>query len=215
MKVEGFSLGASHIRQVIILEPPFEEANRTRRTLACVMRALDNAGIGSVIPDIPGTAESLVDVETIRLADWRQAVAEIAKSLSDSGKIIVVASLRGGALIDDAAISATGWWRCAPETGQRLVRDLRRAQKASGDDPSSTKLAGNAFSDAFLADLEEATPSPVSPLHVARLETDAADADSRLTGSPVWRRAEPGEDTVLTEAISENLIAWVKQCVSA
>ena len=46
MTLEGLSHGASHIRQVIILEPLFEEANRTRRTLACVMRALDDAGIG-------------------------------------------------------------------------------------------------------------------------------------------------------------------------
>jgi hypothetical protein len=208
----GFWIGKTHPVQLLIIDPLFEEANRMRRTLAQVMRALDAEGIGSLIPDLCGTGESLRPVSDTTLAIWRQDVAGASKLLANGGQQVLCVSFRGGSLIDDAA-KTSHWWRCAPETGPRIVRDLRRTQMAGHGD--ADKLAGHSLPAGFVAELEAAIPLPVSPLHVVRLETDAADADDRIAGSPIWRRAEPGEDPELTAAIVRSLIQWVHQCVAA
>ena len=192
--------------QIFVFEPLFEETNRTRRLLACVARALNTHDIGVNFCALPGTAESLIDIADVRLADWRAAAAVAIAAI----KPTVIASLRGGALIDDAG-TAKGWWRLAPETGARIVRDLRRTQ-LSGE---TGLYAGHRLSDAMLADLESATPAPLAPMRVARLENDAADADIKLIGSPLWRRAEPGEDAALAEAIATDLAAWTKLCAAS
>ncbi len=197
--------GAGHALQVLMFEPLFEEANRTRRLISTVARILDTDGIGLSICPLPGTGESLADIATVQLRDWRDAAAEIIAGL----KPTVIASLRGGALVDDAG-STKGWWRFAPETGARIVRDLRRTQLAG----ESGLYAGHHLSDAFLGGLEAATPAPVSPLRVARLESDAAASDITLPGSPLWRRAEPGEDAILAAAIATDLADWTRQCAA-
>ena len=192
--------------QIFVFEPLFEEANRTRRLLACVARALNTHDIGVNFCALPGTGESLIDIADVRFADWRAAAATAIAAI----KPVVIASLRGGSLIDDAG-TAKGWWRLAPETGARIVRDLRRTQ-LSGE---TGLYAGHRLSDAMLADLESATPAPLARLRVARLESDTADADIKLAGSPLWRRAEPGEDAALAEAIATDLAAWTKLCAAS
>ena len=191
--------------QIVVFEPLFEEANRTRRLLACVARALNTHDIGVNFCTLPGAGESLTDIADVRLADWRAAAAAITAI-----KPVVIASLRGGSLIDDAG-TAKGWWRLAPETGARIVRDLRRTQ-LSGE---TGLYAGHRLSDAMLADLEGAIPAPLAPMRIARLESDSADADVKLAGSPLWRRAEPGEDAALAEAIATDLAAWTKLCAAS
>ena len=192
--------------QILVFEPLFEEANRTRRLLSCVARALNTHDIGVNFCALPGTGESLTDIADVRLSDWRAAAAAAIATI----KPVVIASVRGGALIDDAG-TATGWWRLAPDTGARIVRDLRRTQ-LSGE---TGLYAGHRLSDAMLTDLEGASPVPLAPMRVARLENDAADADIKLIGSPLWRRAEPGEDAALAEAIATDLAAWTKLCAAS
>lgn len=194
--------GDSFPIQIIIIQPLFEEANRCRRLLANVMRGLAGNGIGSALPDLPGMGESLVDISAISLGDWQSALRAAAEVI----KPVVIASLRGGALID-GGIAAKGYWRFAPETGRRIVRDLRRTQ-ISG----SALYAGHAISDAFLNMLESATPPPLAPLRTLRLESDAGEADARIAGTPLWRRAEPGDDAALAASLAADLTDWVKQC---
>jgi hypothetical protein len=194
-------IGDNHPVQIIVLEPFFEEANRCRHMIAVMMRALDGLGIGSRIVALPGTGESLVSSDTIRLTDWRSA---LAGQRADG-----VASFRGGALLDDA-ITAPCHWRFAPETGHRLVRDLKRTALAGG-----TLYAGHALSDAFLADLEATSAAPLSHLRTVRLESDGAEADVTYAGSPLWRRAEPGEDAALSAALAQDLADWMKQCAAS
>ena len=192
--------------QIIVFEPLFEEANRTRRLLACIARALNTHDIGVNFCALPGAGESLIDIADVRLADWRVAATAAIAEI----KPVVIASLRGGALIDDAG-TAKGWWRLTPETGARIIRDLRRTQ-LSGE---SGLYAGHRLSDAMLADLEGATPATLAPMRIARLESDAGDADVKLAGTPLWRRAEPGEDEALAEAIATDLAAWTKLCAAS
>lgn len=200
--------GENHLLQIILIEPLFEEANRCRRLLARVMRGLDAHGIGSMLPCLPGTGESLTAIDVVRLSDWHAALAAVVATVEPT----VVASLRGGALLD-GGLSAKGWWRLSPETGARIVRDLRRTQQA-GAGGDSALYAGHPLCAAFLADLEAAAPTPIAPLRTARLENDAGEADVRLVGSPLWRRAEPGDDAALAEAITADLAHWTKQCAA-
>ena len=194
--------GENHDLQIFVIEPFFEESNRCRRLIAEVMRGLDAVGIGSMIVDLPGMGESAIDIADVRLADWRSAVESLEPEL--------IASFRGGALIDETA--SAGVWRFAPETGIRIVRDLKRAALTSVD---ATLYAGHALSEAFLAELEGATPSSLPNGRTVRLQSDAAEADVKLPGTPLWRRAEPGEDRALATAITTDLADWAKQCAAS
>lgn len=166
------------------------------------MRALDALGIGSRLADLPGTGESPIDIADVRIADWRATIQGYAPAL--------VASFRGGALVDEAA--SVGVWRFAPETGIRVVRDLKRAALASSD---STLYGGHALGDAFLAELEAATPFPLTRLRTVRLDGDAGEADAKVSGSPLWRRAEAGEDGELAATLATDLADWAKQCAGS
>lgn len=181
--------------QLLVIEPLFEEANRCRRLVAQILRQLEAAGIDAAIAELPGTGESPIDIADVRLSDWREAIAQYRPRF--------VASFRGGALLDDGAS-----WRFAPETGLRILRDLRRATLTSGN---STLFAGHALSEGFLEDLESASPKG-GAARTVRLETDPADADAKVEGSSLWRRAEPGEDVALAEALAKDLLAWMRSC---
>lgn len=192
--------GARHPRQILIIEPLFEEKNRTRRLIADVMRGLNHQQIGSTVPDLPGTGESLTDIATVSFEDWKDAIAAVGQAINPA----LTVSLRGGALFDGDAKRV---WRLAPESGARIVRDLKRSQLASA---SATPLyAGHALSDDFLTKLEAALLPSQTALRTIRLESDAAEADAKLVGTPLWRRAEPGDDVALAAAIVADIAAWM------
>lgn len=185
---------------VIAALPLFEEANRTRASLAAVLRRLAARGIGSALPDLPGMGESLVPTEAASLADWRAAFAAAARTLP--GPVHVVA-WRGGALVDaDAAVASR--WRLAPVSGAETMRDLRRVQAVSG----GTLFAGNRLSDALIAELGAAEALPG---RTVRLESDPRDADAKYAGRPLWRGAEPGIDPRLEAALADDIAAWIGQ----
>ena len=196
--------GVNYPLQIIVIEPLFEEVNRCRRLLVSVMRGLAANGVGSALPDLPGTGESLADIRDVAFSDWHEALSAVVETVQP----VVIASLRGGALLD-GGLDAKGHWRFAPETGTRIVRDLRRTQLSG-----STLYAGHAISDAFLQALEVAPTVPVAPLRTVRLESDAGDADAKIVGSPLWRRAEPGDDPELAAALVADLTDWVTQCAA-
>lgn len=194
--------GESHGLQILVIEPLFEEANRCRKLIADIMRGLDAHGIGSRLADLPGTGESCIDLADVRMDHWRAAIAAYAPRL--------IASFRGGALLDEAAGRAV--WRFAPETGTRIARDLKRAALASAD---ATLFAGHALNADFLSELEAATPFPLPHLRTVRLDTDPEAADQKVAGSPLWRRAEPGEDRALAQRLTEDLANWARQCAAS
>lgn len=193
--------GESFERQVIVVEPLFEEANRCRKLIATIMRLLAMRQIGSALADLPGTGESLTDISSVKLGDWRGAVQAFNPTL--------IAAFRGGALLDGSA--SGGVWRFSPESGARIVRDLKRASLTSSD---ATLYAGHALSDALLAEIEAATPPPVRDVRTVRLASDALDADLKLEGSPLWRRAEPGDDAKLAQALANDIAEWVGRCAA-
>jgi pimeloyl-ACP methyl ester carboxylesterase len=205
--------------QILFVQPFFEEANRLRQIITSVMRALAAEGIGCSLPDLPGVGESSIRLETVLLADWRVALAAAAQVIRAPEQPLLIASFRGGALIDDAA-GGDHVWRCAPETGGRLVRDLMRTKLAGGGDAADDTqevmaLAGNCLRKTFLDEIALATPASIPKLRTVRLATDAAPADATIPGGPVWRRSEPGDDPDLRAAIFTELLTLTRSCASS
>lgn len=208
------------LRATILFVPPLlDEANRTRRTLSLAMRSLAAQGFASVLPDLPGQNESLVPLEDVDLAGWRRALADVADAIDGP---VIIASLRGGALIDHIA-KADAWWRLAPVGGTSLLRTLMRARVAADREAGITAsleslqdmakteplaLAGNRLSPAMVAQLGGAEVQPAAPLRTVTL----GHGDDAIAGTPLWLRAEPGEDHAMAGAIAADVAAWSKSC---
>lgn len=202
---------------ILIVPPLFEEANRTRRTLVLAMRTLAAEGFAAVLPDLPGQNESPVPLVEVDLDRWRDAFAEIVTEIDGP---VIVASFRGGALIDHKA-QAKAWWRLAPVGGASLLRTLMRARVSADREAGITSsleslqdeaksapllLAGNRLSSSMIAHLGASEPQAVEPLRSVGLGADG------IAGTPLWLRADPGEDAAMADAIAADISAWSKTC---
>ena len=204
---------------VVVALPLFEEANRTRAVAAALLRALAARGVAGALPDLPGQGESLVSTEAMTLPSLRAALA--AATVAVSGDVPVhLASIRSGALFDDAAAVASRW-RWSPQDGAALFRELRRigqvevgGDRCSIPDRTSASVAGNLVGARFVQDLPIATvgDGPGAPTRIVRLVGDPRPADRHLPGVPPWRRAEPGNDTGLAGRLADDLAEWVRSC---
>lgn len=212
--------GSADAPTILIVPPLFDEANRMRRTLVLTMRALAGLGVASALPDLPGQNDSLVPTEQATLARWRAALRDFA---AGEAVPLIVASWRGGALIDYGVAGALGYWRMAPVKGASLVKtmirtritgekeagrnidaDAIRASAAAGP----VQLAGNFLNAEMLAQLEQATIPEVEPLR----QVAVGSGDGKLPGSALWLRAEPGEDAAMARAMAEDIRDWAMLC---
>jgi len=199
---------------VLILPPLFEEANRTRHFLVEVMRGLAGKGVATLLPDLPGTNDSPVATVDARFEHWQEAIS----ALPAPGATMAV---RGGALLDCFA-ATDRHWRLSPETGARLLRDMVRATAMSsvlkaGDVEAAarteiTVLAGNRVDPALYTAVEGASASTAGTIRTLRLEDEAGDADARLAGNVLWRRAEPDHDPALAAAVVADIAEWMTSC---
>ena len=195
---------------VIAALPLFEEANRTRQFLVTILHELADHGIGSVLPDLPGTGESIVVTGEAGLREQRTAYTELAQQL---GRNTYGISIRSGALFDtDAALA--GRWQLSPQSGEDLLRELDRVRVASRSARASdTDYAGNTLSREMLADLRDATPfAGTGPLRGVRLESDPRDADVKYAASPLWRRSDPDNDITLAQLLADDISHWIASC---
>jgi len=179
-------------RRVLMIPALFDEANKLRRFTIGVMRALESAGVSSVLPDWPGCNESLAPLSEQTLSGWRQAANEAARRFEATE----VLTIRGGAFLAPINVPLVSY---APVTGSTILRGLLRAAVISAREAGSEVtreallergltdglvLAGHSLSAAMLAELEAAEPAPSA--HVI--------AQSELGGPALWLRAEPADD---------------------
>lgn len=207
---------------IIAAMPLFEEANRTRAFVVAMLRALAQRGIASVLPDLPGTGDSLVTTEQASLTDWRSAFSAVARGMAPAS--VYALSLRGGALLDtDAALA--GRYHLAPASGAAVVREMLRVRLAVASDAGErfdpidiappgppVQLAGNYVNRQLLADLAAANPTTTGPTRTARLDADPGTADIKFGGVALWRRAEPGNDVALAALIADDMATWIAAC---
>lgn len=198
----ALTCGEAGARQVLILPALFDEANRMRRFTAEVMRRLDGAGIGSVLPDLPGCNESLTPLAACDLGDWRAAAGAAAAHFGASH----VLAIRGGGLLLPLGLPG---WHYGPVKGAALLRQLLRARVLSAREAGreervdalleaglaqGLELAGHRFGAALLRDLQAA--EPVADDGIAVIEQDL------LGPGALWLRAEPGESRAQADALA-------------
>jgi len=188
--------------QLLILQPLFEEMNRSRALIAALCRGLADRGIGCWLPDLPGTGESPRALDTLTWSDWREAVPMVVAATGVP--VLGSVALRGGALLDGVVVGRH--WRLAPTSGRSLLSDLRRSALASGSDPATP--AGYTLSPGLAGPLAAADAAPDA--RTVRLVSDDRPANLRVEGIPVWRRPEPQADAALAELLADDIAAWAK-----
>lgn len=206
---------------VIVALPLFEEANRTRAFAVTILRALAERGIGGALPDLPGQGESLLPTCETDMGKLRAGFAAAVRSRA--GPRVFTFAIRSGALLD-ADADVTARYHLSPMAGADLRRELIRARQASAReagepfDPATldaatgpVELAGNLIAPAFLAELTTATPSTTA-VRTVRLETEAKPAAAKLSGSPLWRRAEPDNDPAFAQRVAGDIAQWITTC---
>ncbi|MBN2972297.1 hypothetical protein JW805_09750 [Roseomonas aeriglobus] len=219
-------LGPDHGPVVIVALPLFEEANRTRTFAVTMMRALAECGVASVLPDLPGTGESLVALQDVTLTTMREAHEALTLSFDAAGRRTYAVGIRSGALLDPFSLNF-GRWHLAPQSGEDVLRELVRIKNAEaggtarydrhtiiGADEDPIRIGGQSLSSDLLADLPGALIFAGAGVaqRTVRLDSDPAPADRKVAGAPLWRRAEPGNDIALAEALAEDIAQWVRTC---
>ena len=204
-------VGDPRTPSILFVPPLFEELNRTRALIVAIMRGLAREGHCGWLPDLGGTSESTTALEDISWDDWRDDVMAAAEHVTTvSGRAPLVAAIRGGCLIDDAAQAACHW-RFAPVAGVSLARDLDRAALGGGAEWAGYHAARPALREA----LSGAQPPDVTPLRTVRLATDSAEADAKVEGPSLWRRSEPGQSAELAAWLARDIGEWMRQCAAS
>ena len=192
-------------RRIVILPALFDEANKLRHFTVEVMRRLDEAGVDSFLPDLPGCNESLAPLDAQTLTGWREAAEAAAAHFGATHAL----AIRGGALCAPELPT----WRYAPATGSSILRAMLRARvlasKEAGIDETrdgllelgrelGLELAGYRLGAAMVRELELAEP-------LDKLGSGAALANiaqSDLGGAGLWLRAEPDHDSAQADALA-------------
>ena len=139
-------------------------------------------------PTFPAPARASGALGGVAWDDWRHDVTARRGSYRRKGGQPLVASLRGGALLDDAA---RGAGLVAVRAGRR-ARRWRATWSAPGWRAASNGRAMRRR-DALKAGLERgASRRRCAPLRTVRLATDRGAADAKVEGPALWRRSEPG-----------------------
>jgi len=196
----GLSFDRSRERRLLVVPALFDEANRLRRFTVEVMRRLDGAGIDTLLPDFPGTNESLQPLEIQEPQDWCDAMAAAARLFGATH----VLAIRGGCLFTPAKLPAVHY---AAVKGASVLRQLLRARTLSAREAGreetreglmalalkdGIELAGYRLGPEFIRQFE-----PMLPREDATEVTQDA-----VGGSGLWLRAEPGESTAQADALA-------------
>lgn len=199
---EEYALVCDHgrSRRLLIVPALFDEANRLRRFTVEAMRHLDAAGIDAMLPDLPGTNESLAPLAAQSLDGWREAMAAAARHF----RATHVLALRGGALV---APDLPGW-AMAPVGGAAILRQMIRvrviAAREAGREERAEALLEQGRQEGLVLAGHELSANMIAALHAAAPPPLAA---LPAFGPALWLRAEPGEDPDQSHALADWIAA--------
>lgn len=188
--------------RLVVIPALFDESNKLRHFTVEVMRSLDQAGVDTFLPDLPGQNESLAPLQDQTLSSWRDEVLAAAKHFGAP----LVLTIRGGALLAPQHLPG---WRYAPLGGSSQLRSMLRARvlssKEAGQQESQEsllvagrteglELAGYQLGGSMIAEFEAAEPA------LCEGQTEIAQSD--LGGPGLWLRAEPDHNQDQAEKLA-------------
>ena len=188
--------------RVLVIPALFDEANKLRRFTVEVMRRLDGAGIDCFLPDLPGSNESLADLAAQTPASWTAGLLAAVNHFRANRLL----AIRGGGLVAPKIIPG---WHYAPVKGASVLRQMLRARIIAARElgreetqegllaqglAGGLDLCGYAIGPVMLRALQESTPPGRSGVTEIGHEL--------VGGSPLWLRAEPGEDREQADALA-------------
>jgi hypothetical protein len=205
---------ASADRRILIVAPLFDEMNRMRRVIVNAMRELASKGLYCALPDLPGCNESGANLAMQDLDTWRRAVTAAAAAVGATH----VASIRGGALIDDGP-SHLPHWRFAAVKGAAILKNMLRTRVAGDKEAGGAatvsgllemgraapiELAGNIIGPAMIASLENAQAASLANVCTIAL----GEGNDDIAGGALWLRAEPQDDPAMALSIAASIGRW-------
>lgn len=196
---------------LLVIPPLFDEANKLRHLLVCVMRLLDRSGVDSVLPDLPGMNESAQPLEHQTLAHWRTC----AKSAAVHFGATHVLAVRSSAIL--APPDYPGW-RYAPVPAASALRTMLRARvlvsREAGREETQSMLSETGRAEGLEAIGYRIGSQMFAELEAARLPDSGRliDIDQQTVGgSGLWLRAEPDHDPAQAETLAAILAVGMAQ----
>lgn len=193
--------------RILFIPALLGEANKMRRFTVQTMRALAERQIGSILPDLPGTNESLAPLSQQTLAGWQSVMAQAA----DHFRATHVATIRGGCLLAPKGLPLLSY---APLSGGSLMKAMLRIQSISereaGREVTRDQLDIEARSNGLRIagyDLSAALYTGLSGAEPIAAERSLAAGD--LGGPGLWLRAEPSEAPDQSQRFAQLLAGWV------
>ena len=188
--------------RVLVIPALFDEANKLRHFTVEMMRKLDAAGVDSMLPDLPGTNESLAPLAEQSLDSWRAAMTSAAQVFGATHCLTV----RGGALCAPDSVPVLHY---APMAGASLLRGMIRARvladREAGHETSSEVLkAEGAQSGLQLAGYQ--LGADMFRQLSASTVTKSDIAQNELGGPGLWLRAEPDHDPAQAEKLAQLVV---------
>lgn len=195
-------------KRVLFVPPLFGEANKMRRFTVQAMHALAELGVGSVLPDLPGTNESLKPLSEQTISNWRDAVQSAAQHF----KATHIVTVRSGAVCAPAGLPILSY---APQSGANLMRGMLRlhmiSEREAGRETTSEQLDQKARESGLWIAGYDISPS----LFTGLLEAQQCEAAITLQGGDLggpglWLRAEPSEAPEQSQRFADLIAEWAQ-----
>ncbi len=195
--------------RLLVIRALFDEGNKMRHFTVELLRRLDKAGIDCFLPDLPGTNESLENLEVQTLTGWQTAMYSAAEHF----RATHVLAIRGGALIAPSHLPNVHY---APASGASLLRAMLRAQVIIASEAGRKETRDGLFARGSEEGLRLAGyhigPQMISALESAALTHDDAIeiAQGDVGGGGLWLRAEPGHDAAQADVLANLVVDRIK-----
>ena len=192
-------------RRLLIVPALFDEGHKLRRFAVETMHALDRAGVDVILPDLPGTNESLVPLVQQSLESWRDAMKAAMRHFRATHTL----SMRGGAVVSPPGAPEI---RYAPTSGESMIRGLLRARVIADREAGIVSDREKLLAEGRRSDLQIAGMSLSSGMvnGLALHRDDEARtgdiAQSELGGPGLWLRAEATGDVEQAERLAHIVV---------